>query len=509
MISAIARFRFPAGMATIAVLLAVLVVGLAPKGGSQEPVKSGRLVGAPRPVPAPSLGGVQGSEPSASTAPGSGRASLTVVPSSQLSDGEQVAVAGAGLPANVSAAVVECNITPGEPTVPLASITVPVGCADPYGDGRWSASQLTRTSRDGTVQAGVVVHEGTVGPPQTGVDSTGQPAAVAAAAYPCPPTPAQRAAGGRCVLAFGDLAGAEVFAPIAFRAVAPGPAAVSVAPTGSVVSGDTLQVTGSGFVARSPAELFECNLEPNQWQVPTEPGTRPATGCTRPQAVSVSSSGTISTTSTAAEGNVAEDPAGVLYPCPPTPAQLASGARCAEVVVDAAGQMAQATLSLAGPVPVPTTSVTVAPSTDLVDGSEVDVHAQGFVPGSFVGIMECNLTADEPVTAANGVEAPVGCSDPFWSPAPSPTALARASSSGTVDVPFDVRTGVMGPPSGRILVGNGTDTTTTAEAAAYPCPPTPAEVAAGGGCDVFVVQLSGSAAAAAAVTFDAPVPGGQ
>ena len=65
---------------------------------------------------------------------------------------------------------------------------------------------------------------GTVGPPTTGTDSSGGNAATDAAKYPCPPTPAQQAAGASCFIAFGDLAGDQATTPISFAGACVAPA---------------------------------------------------------------------------------------------------------------------------------------------------------------------------------------------------------------------------------------------------------------------------------------------
>ena len=71
------------------------------------------------------------------------------------------------------------------------------------------------------------VTTGTVGPPSTTGTETGgsgNPTADAAN-YPCPPTPAQQAAGASCFIAFGDFAGDQATAPISFAGACVAPAA--------------------------------------------------------------------------------------------------------------------------------------------------------------------------------------------------------------------------------------------------------------------------------------------
>ena len=85
---------------------------------------------------------------------------LTVTPSTGLSDDESVSVTGAGYQPNSLGAVLECNTAAGEPTVALGSpvsAAMPVGCTAP------TYNQVTGTSTAGTVSATYTVTDGPAG----------------------------------------------------------------------------------------------------------------------------------------------------------------------------------------------------------------------------------------------------------------------------------------------------------------------------------------------------------
>ncbi len=134
---------------------------------------------------------------------------LSVVPATGLHAGDHVTVTGSGFVPQAEGAVVECNSTPGEPTIDVAGIAVPVGCSNPYASGA-----LVGVSGTGSISTTWTVAVGVLGPPAQGQDSAGGNAGTDAASYPCPPTPAQVAAGASCLIGFGDLSGDSVFQSI-------------------------------------------------------------------------------------------------------------------------------------------------------------------------------------------------------------------------------------------------------------------------------------------------------
>lgn len=159
---------------------------------------------------------------STTTSTSSPKKSLVVSPDSGLVNMQRVTVTGKGFAVNSDGNVLECNGDPNQPTVALpapVSSKVSVGCSAP------SVSNLALTSSGGVLSTSYKVVQGTVGPPCgtsdaltrcPATDSSGVSPMADAAAYPCPPTPAQQAAGIVCVLTFGDAAGDTASAPISF-----------------------------------------------------------------------------------------------------------------------------------------------------------------------------------------------------------------------------------------------------------------------------------------------------
>jgi hypothetical protein len=149
--------------------------------------------------------------------------SITVTPSTGLSKGQTVTVTGSGFSAKAIGNILQCNNDPNIPTVALGSpvnSSLSVGCSAP------SYSHLVTTGADGSLSTTWTIATGTIGPPcgVTGAvittcpstDSAGKSPAADAANYPCPPTPAQEAAGVTCTLTFGDINNEGATAPIIF-----------------------------------------------------------------------------------------------------------------------------------------------------------------------------------------------------------------------------------------------------------------------------------------------------
>jgi hypothetical protein len=151
-----------------------------------------------------------------------GQGTATATPATCLVNGTPVAVTASELtPAsssNTLGTVVECNSDPNQPTVVIIGNTVPVSCT----------GVLVHTftpNAAGTATMTFDAVEGTTGPAcapslctPTGktLDSTGGNPFVDAANYPCPPTPAQAAAGDICFLRVGDNGGDQIQVPISF-----------------------------------------------------------------------------------------------------------------------------------------------------------------------------------------------------------------------------------------------------------------------------------------------------
>ena len=201
-------------------------------------------------------------------APGGPSSATLTLSSTSVSGGESVTVTGSGLTASSPGNVLECNNSPTQPTVDLGAPinhVVDVGCSAP------SLSQVVTTSDTGTLSSSYTIVQGTVGPPCGAApaavacpptDSSGQSPQTDAADYPCPPTPAQDAAGVTCTLTYGDAAGDSASGVILFSGSqpptptptsAPVPAAPgSTTPTVAPVSATSTPVATSPSTTSDP-----------------------------------------------------------------------------------------------------------------------------------------------------------------------------------------------------------------------------------------------------------------
>jgi hypothetical protein len=451
--------------------------------------------------------------PTAALAASSG-ASIVVTPATNLANGQLVDVSGSALTPDVNGVLVECNSAPDQPTVEINGIVLPVSCSDPFGNQPSYGQAIITTSGTGTFQTTFVVHTGVVGPPIDHVDSAGGDAASDAADYPCPPTPAQLASGDTCGIVLGDGGGDVASADLGFGPATTSIPSVFLEASGflegwAMEAGDTVGVQASGFTRDSPTLIEECNLTPGEPPNPYAQG--PAVGCTQPVTTDsagdlplTDSTGDLSADFTLQEGNVGASAQSVAYPCPPTPANAAKGGSCDIVVQDAGAHEAHAYLALVGPVPVP--SLSVSPATRLLNGQQVQVTGSGFSYSNSVTLFECNETRGEPTADTNGVNLPVGCSNPFGEGGPFQSGFALTGSAGTLGTTFTVATGVLGPPGVTVTDATGIDSAggeIAADAANYPCPPTPAQLSAGATCAITFVDNSNETVSAP-ISFAAP-----
>jgi hypothetical protein len=139
-------------------------------------------------------------------------AKFNVAPHTNLKRGQVVKVSGSGFVKNSTGAIVECNNTPGQPTIDVLNNEVPVSCTNPL-------SKLVTTSKTGKLgSTSFTIETGVIGPPANGKDSLGTSAKIAAKEFPCPPTAAQLANGVECIVRFGDASGDDVSQNIYFAA---------------------------------------------------------------------------------------------------------------------------------------------------------------------------------------------------------------------------------------------------------------------------------------------------
>jgi len=176
-----------------------------------------------------------------------GAGALVVSQSTGLVQGQSVLVTGSGFAKSAFGYVVECNGTPNEPTVFIGSPffqSLPVGCSAP------SLKHIASTSGTGTLAVTFTVHEGRKLGPPCGINTVlaGCPPGDSAnfrphgdaQNYPCPPSPAQQAAGVTCQLVFFDTAHERVAIPIKFMGAGlPPPPATTVPKTTTTVAKTT------------------------------------------------------------------------------------------------------------------------------------------------------------------------------------------------------------------------------------------------------------------------------
>ena len=249
-----------AGMATTAGASTLPAAGL-PGTGSLAPA-TGSAVGSV-PVVGPAVGSILGSQaPGAAATPAptavhsaSASPTLAVNPSTNLTNNETVNVTASGMHANAYGSVLECNLANNEPTVQVEGNAVPVGCTNPL-------QTITGTDASGGFTKTFVIHTGTIGPPAQGTDSAGNSASADAAKYPCPPTPAQQAAGTTCDMVYGDTSGDQATTPLGFAASSSSPSgstgatASSAGGTGSAGSATFGASGGAGGSGSSGSLAF-------------------------------------------------------------------------------------------------------------------------------------------------------------------------------------------------------------------------------------------------------------
>jgi len=133
---------------------------------------------------------------------------VQVSPSTGLINQQTVWVTGTGFTPGAAGKIVECNLAPGQPTVTIGTGTLPVGCTA-QGAGNFTVAP------DGSVDDRYFrISTGNLGALLSGLDSNGTSAATDAAAYPCPPTPAQQAANISCGVTVSDSAGNALTVPV-------------------------------------------------------------------------------------------------------------------------------------------------------------------------------------------------------------------------------------------------------------------------------------------------------
>lgn len=312
---------------------------------------------------------------------------------------------------------------------------------------------------------------------------------------------------------------------------------VSVTPTRIAAGGGAVSVSGSGLPSGGSGEISECSTAAPQPTVAVR-GVATPVSCSRPRRVHFNADGALAAVGVRAvdgtvgppgpgadsSGSAAAADAG-RYPCPPTPSQAATGARCylrlswgsgvrhqrlkaltfvhARAASGARGNDQSSAPSAAhahDPSAASTdpsrsaAAMTVRPHTNLTNGRTVVVRATGLPHYGTGWIMECSSVTPQTSIAVAGARVPVSCTDPMdqrWT----------FGATGRLRATFQIATGIIGPPrSGTTATGRSAD----AVARRYPCPPTAAQTSAGFDC-VLELEWSGGHRLVQALEFASSV----
>jgi hypothetical protein len=334
---------------------------------------------------------------------------------------------------------------------------------------------------------------------------------------------------------------------------------LSFAPNSDIGSAQfPVTATASGFSKKVGGGLAVCSTVSPQptITVPSVTGTTPIpVSCSIPHPQKTNGKGGFSTAivissgvlgppamgSDSTGGDAATDAQN--FPCPPTAAQVATGASCELEYIDTAGESAGDAISYGFESTTTTTSATattqpcnatsnsasavnsstgttatlnVDPATCLVGGMRTTVTGSGFVPNSIGSVLECNGDTGQPVVNHSGALIPVSCSPLALMTTTSSGGLPNANQSFTV---LETSPGfTIGGQNSGTEQNSKTDTSCTgactgnlaADAANYPCPPTSAQVAAGDSCVIAAADL-GLDEVAVPISFNTAVaapPGG-
>src|ERR1700691_5200941 len=137
-------------------------------------------------------------------------------------------------------------------------------------------------------------------------------------------------------------------------------------------------------------------------------------------------------------------------------------------------------------------SITVTPTTGLVNGQTVSITGTGFAKSSLGNVAECNSHPNQPTVPLGS---PVNRAVPVSCTAPSLVQIVMTTAKGTVSTTFDVVAGTVGPPCGTSVsldncpAADSAGTSPSADAALYPCPPTAAQQAVGDTCTLSYGDL--------------------
>jgi len=391
--------------------------------------------------------------------------SVTATPNTGIPVGKAsfVTVAGTGFAAKSPGAVIECNTTPGQPTVTvsnfktLPSLVLPVGCSAP-------GNNVVSTDASGAFTYALAPATGTVGPPIGGNDSSGKPAATDAVNYPCPPYPGQSS----CAVSFVDKAGETASTNIAFNPTTTPPTTTTTTPASTTTQACNAVAQTASAVNGTTGTTGTVTVTPGTCLVGNEPVTVTATGLVPNSIGSIlecntdGSSGAYGGTAGATVASIA---AGSLVVNKFVGKPPATGS----VTIAASG--GNATLSYSAVNVVTSSATATFTGLALVSGQ-----------GTWTVAANAAVNQGQPTITYLGNAIPVSC---------TAVKIFTTTASGGIapsDQAFTVVEGVTGPPTtGLDSSGNQA----AADAQNYPCPPTTAQIAAGDGCVIAVGDIAG------------------
>lgn len=155
------------------------------------------------------------------------------------------------------------------------------------------------------------------------------------------------------------------------------------------------------------------------------------------------------------------------------------------------------------PASAATPTLTVTPSSGLLNGQLLSVSAAGFPPQVEVGLAECSNVPGQPTMNVEGITLGVSCAVSTFGPSYpfNNQAFLSTSVTGDLDTPYVVHTGIVGPP---ILGIDSAGRNSADDAAQYPCPPTAAQQAQGDGCNLGIADFNGNRAVVP-LSFASPI----
>jgi hypothetical protein len=244
-----------------------------------------------------------------------------------MAAGDVVNVSGTGFSPGALASIVQCNSDTAQPVIFFLGNDIPVSCS--------ALALVTIPSKGaakGTLTGTHTLTTNTVGPPITGQPATctmvvpsttviagcttSTNAATDAAMYPCPPTPAQQAAGFTCVLAIGDQAGDRAIGVVLFGSETLPSTTTTTTGGATTTTGATTSTTGATTTTTGATTTTTqgTTTTTGATTTTTQGGTTTTTGAT----TTTTQGGTTTTTSEAPTTTTSEAPTTTTSEAPTT-----------------------------------------------------------------------------------------------------------------------------------------------------------------------------------------------